>query len=433
MDHDLESPMDVLGQPSANEGQYFGDRDASTLIRALLAGNPLDSPPPEAFSPYRDVITNLRLAHEAGGTATVRRAWLGMVARNPALGALAAAEATASPGWPVFTLADAYRPRPPLTYVVDGLLPLPSVSIVYGAPGTLKSLLLADMGMCVAAGLPWLPAIPSACGQARSTVQSPVLWCDFDNGVRRTHARFEALARAQGLPVTTPFRYVSMPSPWLDAGRPDGMAMLREAIEATGTTLVIIDNLSTVRGTVDENSPEMAGVMARFRQLVEDYRLVLCIIHHQRKAYGTETRAGDRIRGHSSIEAALDVALLVERPPDADAVTVRMTKARDVAIAPFGAQFVYDHKPGTKELLTARFFALAAEDDRSDRRLENAIIEAVRANPHLNQGCLKQAVKAQLPRVGLKRIGDVIDRLARQEELNTTPGPRGAIFYDLPS
>ena len=40
MDDDVESPMDVLGQPSANEGQYFSDRDARALIRDLLAGNP---------------------------------------------------------------------------------------------------------------------------------------------------------------------------------------------------------------------------------------------------------------------------------------------------------------------------------------------------------------------------------------------------------
>jgi hypothetical protein len=289
------------------------------------------------------------------------------------------------------------------------------------------------MGMCVAAGVPWLPASPNASGMARSTLQTPVLWCDFDNGKDRTHGRFEALARARDLPVTTPFRYVSMPSPWLDAGRPDGMAMLREAIEATGATLVIIDNLSAVRGTVDENSSEMARIMAHFRQLVEDHRLVLSIIHHQRKANGTETRAGDRIRGHSSIEAALDLALLVERQPDDDAVTMRITKARDVAIAPCGAQFAYDHKPGTRELSTAQFFALPAQDDRSDRAVEDAIIETVRAHPHLNQGRLKVEVRALLPGVGLRRIGGLIDRLERQGALHSTIGPRGAKLYDLPN
>ena len=187
---------------------------------------------------------------------------------------------------------------------------------------------------------------------------------------------------------------------------------------------MIIDNLSAVRGSVDENSPDMARIMAHFRQLVEDYRLVLPIIHHQRKANGAEARAGDRIRGHSSIEAALDLALLVERQPDADAVTVRMTKARDAAVAPFGAQFVYDHKPGTRELSTARFLALPADDDRSGRAVERAIIEAVSAHPRLNQGGLKTAVQEDLPGVGRRRIGTVIDRLVSGGGLHAPPeGP----------
>jgi hypothetical protein len=41
--------------------------------------------------------------------------------------------------WEVFSLADAYRPRHPPVELVTGLLPLPSLAIVYGAPGTLKS------------------------------------------------------------------------------------------------------------------------------------------------------------------------------------------------------------------------------------------------------------------------------------------------------
>jgi hypothetical protein len=55
MDEHSASVRDTLGQASANEGQYFGDREAGPLIRALLAGDPPDDTPPEAFGPYRDV------------------------------------------------------------------------------------------------------------------------------------------------------------------------------------------------------------------------------------------------------------------------------------------------------------------------------------------------------------------------------------------
>lgn len=63
--------------------------------------------------------------------------------------------------WKLRSLADAYRPRPPLYYLVDGLLPAPSLSIVYGGPGSLKSMLLADLCVCVASGQPWLQPIHS--------------------------------------------------------------------------------------------------------------------------------------------------------------------------------------------------------------------------------------------------------------------------------
>ena len=58
-------------------------------------------------------------------------------------------ESTAA-GWQTYTLEDAYEPREPLVYVVDSLFSLPSLSIVYGAPGCLKSMLMLDMALCVA-------------------------------------------------------------------------------------------------------------------------------------------------------------------------------------------------------------------------------------------------------------------------------------------
>jgi integrase len=49
-----------------------------------------------------------------------------------------------SEGWQIYNLRDAYAPRPPIEWVVKGLFPIPSLSIVYAPPGCFKTMLLAD-------------------------------------------------------------------------------------------------------------------------------------------------------------------------------------------------------------------------------------------------------------------------------------------------
>jgi len=110
------------------------------------------------------------------------------------------------PRWPLFSMADAYEERPPRTYLVDGLLPCPSLSIVYGGPGSLKSMLLADMALCIATGQQWLQAPEGRRNQhgavTFNTTQAGVFWIDFDNGIMRTHERFDAFGKALNVPGT---------------------------------------------------------------------------------------------------------------------------------------------------------------------------------------------------------------------------------------
>jgi len=54
----------------------------------------------------------------------------------------------------------------------------------------------------------------------------------------------------------------------------------------------------------------MATVMGHFRYLAEQAKVAVILIHHQRKSNGSNARLGERLRGHSSIEAALDLASL---------------------------------------------------------------------------------------------------------------------------
>lgn len=335
--------------------------------------------------------------------------------------------------WQRYTLADAFRPRPALTFIVADTIVTPSLVVVYGAPGVLKSLLVADLCICVASGQPWLPPDDSSRPDTtKHTVQTPALWCDFDNGSRRTHERFEALARARTLTAGVPLTYVSMPDPWLNLTEDQAVTDMEERIKQLGAGLVVIDNLGVVSGNADENTAEMIGVMSSLRRIAESTGACVIVIHHQRKGNGSanSTRAGESLRGHSSIEAALDLALLVMRDKQADSITIRSTKSRDVDVLPFGAQFEYTHRPGRKELETAHFLGVVVDSPTSATAIEDAILAVLTAQGKVNRTPLANEVSR---RTGAKNpvVLAAIDNLNLLGKIKMTPGKHNAQQYQL--
>ena len=327
-----------------------------------------------------------------------------------------------SDDWEIYTLRDAYAPKPPLQYLVADLFPLPSLSIVYGAPGTFKSFLLADMAVCVAAGMPWL---------SRKILQAPILWIDLDNGSRRTHERFEALARARVLREDIPLNYVSMPTPWLDAGNLREIEKLMARIVDRNIKLVCIDNLGLISPNADENSGEMIQIMGNLRLVVERTGVAAIVIHHQRKSGGTGTRAGESLRGHSSIEGAIDLALLVERIPGTSVVTLQTTKARDMDVRPFGAEFIYAHKSDTNQLAEASFRCVETMATSADGDIVEAIVSALSVSPVLAQCELIDQVKAKGIKDGKHSIRAVASIMIKRGTLLEKNGPKNSKLYSL--
>lgn len=352
--------------------------------------------------------------------------------------------------WPVYTLADAYAERPRLAFVVDSLIALPSLSIVYGGPGSLKSMLLADLAVCAASGGRWLAASENARlhgadpegGVSFPTSATGVLWLDFDNGILRTHERFEALARARGLAPDIPLRYTSMPRPWLDITRASAVGKLLHLVRSLSAQMVVIDNLGLVSGDANENSGEMAQVMGNLRWLCEEAHAAVILVHHQRKgnSAGEGGRRGDALRGHSSIEAALDLALLVERREAEDRVTVIPTKVRGYrAVEAFGAHFSFTHRPDAAELAEARFAAASvwSKDEREVNRLKQFILTEVKTRPGVRQKELVEAVRdaaqaadARRP-VGVNRLRAVIQQMTDSGALRAVQVDRTSLAYYL--
>lgn len=315
---------------------------------------------------------------------------------------------TNTPQWEIRTLANAYEQRDPTEYIVDKYFATYTLNIVYGSPGSMKSMMLADLCAHVASGTKWLP-----CGSGGiECKQSPVLWVDMDNGGRRTDGRFDAIGKANALPVDAPLYYVSMPNPSLIAHDLDSMLMLKGYIMQLGAKFIVIDNLGLITGDVEENGAGMAQIMGNLRTLAERTGAAIVLVHHQRKGGAAGGRAGDALRGHSSIEAAIDLAIHITREQNTDQITLRSTKTRDVPVPTATANFSYEHKPGTNDLYKAWFDGLAKRGGENPIRDEILSIVEFYENG-IGKGKLMEMVRDNLGEEapGVNKIRAEIDHM----------------------
>lgn len=249
-----------------------------------------------------------------------------------------------------YTFFDGVQERPPIPYCLDGIIAKPSLNVFYGPPGDHKTNVMLDISVCVAAGLPWRPPLNSANSEVEEikTTKTRVLWIDCDMGKRRSLDRVGAFVRGNKAPLGSPWQGVSMPSPWPDIK--NHFAELSKRIRDHGVGLVIVDNLKVVCRGIEENSSEMADVMAAWRLLTEMTGAAVVFIHHQRKGNSNKSRAGDSLRGHSSIEGALDLVVNVQRAAErSDIVVIESTKARSIAVEPLAVRVCADLQPNSRE------------------------------------------------------------------------------------
>lgn len=332
--------------------------------------------------------------------------------------------------WPVLSLRDAYLPRPPVVWVVDGLFREASLSIVYGVPGALKSMLLADLCACIAAGQAWLEPMPQAPGCGVAVTQGQAFYVDLDNGSDTMSERIEAIGRARSLADSVPLFYTTMPSPVLDAGNPRHVMGLTDWIaDNGGARVIVVDNLGLVSGGRKENENGMADVLNGFRVVAEKTRAATILLHHPVKQAG-DRRAGDDLRGHSTILAALDAAFLVRRDAqEKDRLSVVCTKARGAMPEPFGARFCYEHKPGTRELAKACFYS-APTQATLNHLINRAILDTL-GRARANQNVLVTCVLGKVPGVSASKVRNALKWLIGDGQVYEASGskPNERAYY----
>lgn len=320
------------------------------------------------------------------------------------------------------TLAEMLAQEPePERWIVERAIEVGSLNIVYGPAGSLKSMLVADLVMCVASNLRWLSGSD---GAGRAVESCPVVWCDLDNGKKKTHKRLRALAAAHGVgdaPVTV-FSF-----PPLDLADPESVAILRDAILTEGAGLVVIDTLINATSVENENdNAQMRGPMFALRKLCEETGAAIILIHHPSKSVLPASGHND-LRGAGVVAGAVDLLLRVSR--EEHVVTVTATKTRGAEVPAFSAEWEY-HQNISGDLTAAQFLGKRHETpaQKADAELEAAVLReldpeetSLKKLPATREE-IRKAVKGKT-----ERVIAILPRLVTEGKVRavTDPGKRG--------
>jgi hypothetical protein len=217
-------------------------------------------------------------------------------------------------------------PRP--VFDVDPLITRSSRVVVFGEYGSLKSWLLLNLALCLAAGRPWLEHFPVP-------KPRPVLYVDLEMGERTLRRRLHQLMAGMQLPDDLPLMTLSG-APLTFMGTQPTQFLQR--VQAQFDPQVII--VESLRRVLLGSENEAKDVIA-FWRAIDPIRLAkktLILSHHMRKLSpnprARETNR-DRASGSTDVLAGADVALAVERlARPGGSVRVTCVKARDVEEPP---------------------------------------------------------------------------------------------------
>lgn len=187
---------------------------------------------------------------------------------------------------------------PPMRWMVRGVLPLQGLAALYGPSGSGKSFLTLDVAAAVADG--------ASAWFGHRVARCPVTYCALE-GEAGMGKRVKAWSLHNKKPVPAHLRFITQP---LDLLNTRDVADLAQAVEAAGGSngMVVLDTLNRAAPGADENSSmDMGSIIAAAKQLQILTGGLVLLVHHT----GKDTTKG--LRGHSSLYAALDGAIEVNK------------------------------------------------------------------------------------------------------------------------
>ena len=200
--------------------------------------------------------------------------------------------------------------KPSIAWLVKGLIPSRGLGAIYGASGSGKTFLVLDLLMSICSGQNWF-------GYKIKKKQT-VVYLALEGGAG-IKDRLEAYLIHNKIPAPDNFFLI------IDQfDIRSESAELIEAILRVNPAIVVIDTLNQSAAGADENSNvDMSLIVSKGQEIANAIDGLTLFVHHS----GKDTSRG--LRGHSSLNASLDIAIEVKSSPLAK--SFRITKSKDGA------------------------------------------------------------------------------------------------------
>lgn len=201
---------------------------------------------------------------------------------------------------------------PPSVPLVRGLLDRDSLARVIGKSGHGKSFFMIDLAGHVALGRPW---------HGRPVAQGDVVYMVAEGaaGIRK---RVRAWERHHGVKMLGEEGQTVKFLPRPVQVKEDEWISFVAAMGKLKPALIVIDTQARVTSGANENGPEDMGTLVQRADLLKQKTgACVVLVHHK-------GHQGDHGRGHSSVIAAMDAEIEVDRT-DKGKISVRSTKQKD--------------------------------------------------------------------------------------------------------
>jgi len=287
---------------------------------------------------------------------------------------------------------------PPLRWIIDSVLPESGLAAIYGEPGSGKTFLAIDLAARISSGAGnWF---------GRNVSQRPVVYMALEGG-RGIRQRLAAWDLHNGFKAEK-IRVLLGALQLQDATAVDALiAALTE--QCASGTVVIIDTLAQATLGADENSGlDMGNALGVAQSIAAALNGLVIFVHHS----GKDASRG--LRGHSSLNAAMDAVIAVHRNRLSgvrDWNVSKMKDGDDTAAGTFTlTSVVVAVDENEKEVVSCAVeealpsAATASKLAAPSGKNAKAVLDALMAHPNMSKGWTTEnaetIAKNALPEVG---------------------------------